>query len=260
MGDYRSGSEDERGAAVGGKRCTGCGNVKPLEAFSLNRRNKTDGRQPKCKACNKQYASIHKKRIEDYTAAYKKKNRKLLAQKQRQYRQRNPEKHSEWRLANKEHRDRYMKAYREGRRNELTKQWLEYREQRKENDISFKISESLRSRLNTAIKRKYRSGSAVRDLGCSIKQLASHLEAQFADGMCWDNWGEVWQIDHIFPLSAADLSDRAELLAVCNWRNLQPLTVADNTRKQDTVTAAARRLFKKLVAEMRQVVEEETAA
>ena len=49
--------------------------------------------------------------------------------------------------------------------------------------------------------------------------------------MTWDNWGEVWHLDHNFPLAAADLEDRTEFLAVCNWRNLQPLTVKENLEK-----------------------------
>jgi len=37
------------------KKCTKCGVVKDLVCFSKNKRNKTNGLQPKCKDCNKKY-------------------------------------------------------------------------------------------------------------------------------------------------------------------------------------------------------------
>lgn len=37
------------------KKCTKCFKVKQLDKFAKNARNKTNGRQPKCKECNKAY-------------------------------------------------------------------------------------------------------------------------------------------------------------------------------------------------------------
>jgi hypothetical protein len=107
-------------------------------------------------------------------------------------------------------------------------------------------------RLCVAIRGDFRSGSAVRDLGCSIADLKAHLERQFAPGMSWDNWGAgpgTWQIDHIYPLAKTDLTDRPQLLAACNWQNLQPLWYEDNMRKGDTVTPDAQALFDRLRGE-----------
>ena len=115
-----------------------------------------------------------------------------------------------------------------------------------------RLAHSMRSRLRDAVGRVARSGSAVRDLGCSIPELKAHLERQFLPGMTWDNWGGGpgrWQIDHIYPLAKSDLTDRSQLLAVCNWENLQPLWFEDNVRKGDTVTPDAQALFDRLRAE-----------
>src|SRR5271170_3908660 len=63
------------------------------------------------------------------------------------------------------------------------------------------LRQYLRVRLNNAMKSRTKSGSAVRDLGCSIDFLRGWLEGQFRPGMNWSNHGRFgWHIDHIKPL------------------------------------------------------------
>lgn len=95
-----------------------------------------------------------------------------------------------------------------------------------------KIKHRLRSRLWQSLNGGYKSGSAVRDLGCSIEELKSHLESKFHEGMSWDNYGkDGWHIDHIKPLASYDLSDPEEFKRACHYSNLQPLWAEDNLRK-----------------------------
>jgi hypothetical protein len=90
--------------------------------------------------------------------------------------------------------------------------------------------------LHCALRNKSKTGSAVRDLGCTIPELEKHLEAQFQPGMTWDNYGNGgWVIDHIIPLSVWDLEDREQLLHACNWQNLQPLWEKDNISKGNKI-------------------------
>jgi hypothetical protein len=113
-------------------------------------------------------------------------------------------------------------------------------------DGLYRAAESLRCRLNNCLRGRVKKSSAVRDLGCSIVELRSHLESLFQPGMNWDNWGSgpgKWQIDHIFPLSAVNIADAIEQRAACNWRNLQPLWFEDNIAKGDSVSAKAQHLF-----------------
>jgi hypothetical protein len=98
------------------------------------------------------------------------------------------------------------------------------------NEIDFRLKAILRARLNGAIKDNHKSGSAVRDLGCSIEDLKKHLESQFQEGMNWSNYGS-WHIDHIIPLAAFDLSNPNELKSACHYSNLQPLWAKDNLLK-----------------------------
>ena len=101
-------------------------------------------------------------------------------------------------------------------------------------DVNFKLASRLRSRLTKAIKRGQKAGSAVDDLGCSVEDLKKHLELKFQPGMTWENWGHgdgKWNIDHIMPLSAFDLTNRQHVLLVCNYLNLQPLWFEENMKK-----------------------------
>lgn len=109
----------------------------------------------------------------------------------------------------------------------LTRQ--NHRRQR-QNNPNFKIASNLRSRLWAALKGNNKTGSAVRDLGCSIEHLRQWLEFQFQPGMTWDNYGK-WHIDHIKPLASFDLTNRNQLKAACHYTNLQPLWAVDNLRK-----------------------------
>jgi hypothetical protein len=102
--------------------------------------------------------------------------------------------------------------------------------------LNYKLSNRLRQRLCKAIDGNYKTGSAVKDLGCTVEQLKQHLESKFQTGMTWDNWRiDGWHIDHIKPLASFDLTDRKQLLEACHYTNLQPLWATDNLRKGDKV-------------------------
>jgi hypothetical protein len=115
-----------------------------------------------------------------------------------------------------------------------SRKWREknshYEAARKAIDIQFKLAFNLRRRLNRALKGNYKAGSAVRDLGCSVIELKTHLENQFQDDMSWENYGK-WHIDHIIPLNSFDLIDREQFLKACHYTNLQPLWARENLSK-----------------------------
>ena len=107
-----------------------------------------------------------------------------------------------------------------------------YHYNRLKTDINYKLTCYLRCRLNTTLKGNYKSGSAVKDLGCSIPELKNYLESKFKPGMSWKNWGvHGWHIDHIVPLASFDISDREEVLKACHYTNLQPLWAKENLKK-----------------------------
>lgn len=106
-------------------------------------------------------------------------------------------------------------------------------------DANYRLASSLRTRLRLAIKAASRRvGSAVSLLGCSIDEARKHIEAQFVEGMSWENHGQ-WHIDHKRPLKHFDLTDKKHLAVVCHYTNLQPLWAIDNIRKGAKVDLCA---------------------
>jgi len=129
----------------------------------------------------------------------------------------------------KEYNRQYRKklSYKEQKRN--------YQKRRRLTDVNFKLVWLLRNRLNSALKRNFKTGSAIRDLGCSINRLRKHLEDQFTPGMSWENHGtgkDKWNIDHIVPFALVDLAKRQDILRVCHYSNLRPMWQSENIRRQ----------------------------
>jgi hypothetical protein len=123
---------------------------------------------------------------------------------------------------------------RKGKRNtiEYRKYANKKAKERKQGDVNCHLACALRTRLNTALMKGYKSGSAVKDLGCSISYFRKYIEGLWTEGMNWDSYGrQGWHIDHIKPLVSFDLTDRDQLLQACNYKNMQPLWCYDNISK-----------------------------
>jgi len=138
-----------------------------------------------------------------------------------QYRAQNKQKiiklNRDWYLANRE---------------KDNKDSIAYQLKRLQVDVQYRVLRRLRSRLNHALKGNWKSGSAIKDLGCTVDQLKLHLESKFQPGMSWDNYGKSgWHIDHIKPLSSFNLQDRVQLQQAVHYTNLQPLWASDNLKK-----------------------------
>jgi hypothetical protein len=107
----------------------------------------------------------------------------------------------------------------------------------------------LRNRQYEFFTGKARSLSMVRDMGCDQRFFLRHIESQFTAGMTMENYGKLWHLDHIYPLSKADLTDRVQFLAAANWRNLRPMLGPENVEKRDTITPEGQALFDLLCRE-----------
>lgn len=127
-------------------------------------------------------------------------------------------------------RKAYQKEYGRVNRKEISHKQAA----RKKNDPNFKIRINLRNRLGRAIKGDYKTGSSIKDLGCSVEEFKIYLESKFQSGMNWKNWGKgpgYWQMDHIRPLHLFDLTGRKEFLEACHFTNLQPLWYEEHINK-----------------------------
>lgn len=204
------------------KRCSKCKQHKDESEFSKNK-SKKDGLSSWCRACNRasdaKYRAKNPKRRQAYLAKWCAENKEKKRACDAKWRGKNP-------------------GYQ-----------AKYDRERRRTDRQFALACCIRERLNKALKGNFKSGSAVRDLGMTIPEFEAYIEPMLLPGMTWGNWAnDGWHLDHIYPLAKADLNDRAQFLAVCNWQNYQPMWAADNTAKGDTVTPEAQALFDRLVA------------
>lgn len=127
----------------------------------------------------------------------------------------------------------YMKSYRLKNKEKLRIQTGFYKRKRFASDLNYRLNCSIRWRINRAIYGSYKAGSAIKDLGCTIEQLKTHLETQFQIGMSWSNWSRTgWHIDHIVPLCYYDLTDPEQFKKAVYYKNLQPLWAKDNLLKR----------------------------
>lgn len=119
--------------------------------------------------------------------------------------------------------------------------------QRYREDIQYRLACVLRARVRPLMAGSRAAGSCVRDLGISVSGFRLHIESQFTGDMSWQNYGIAWELDHIYPLSACDLTDRVQFLAVCNYRNYRPLSPEENLAKGARVLKEAESLFAELL-------------
>ena len=106
---------------------------------------------------------------------------------------------------------------------------IRYRE-----DPVFRLVKNLRRRLGLALANQSttKDETTLKLVGCTLEHLIIHIESQFREGQCWDNYGE-WHIDHIRPCASFDLSDPMQRKECFHWSNLQLLQADENLAKRD---------------------------
>lgn len=189
------------------KTCTKCKQTKALSDFRVNR--------PECKECSRALYQSNKHLYKERLTAQKE-QKKIY---NKEYRQKNLKKLQE-----------YNRAYQKANKDILQSKKRIYKRFRRQLDPLYKLREYLRCRARFAIKRL----NGVKDrkteelLGATVEIVRQHLEAQFKNGMNWENYGK-WHVDHIQPLAQA--KSQEELKELLHYTNLQPLWAVDNLRK-----------------------------
>lgn len=244
------------------KICTKCSLEKPITEFHFRKDRNTY--RTECKECHNKYFQQHYQNNPQYFIAYRQKDK--LRQKERDHQRywKNPKKAREknkekyWKNPEKFRildRERYWKNPEKFRQKSL-KHWLndkghykKYREThrsqlrqcennrnkiRRLTDPSFKLKRNIRSRVRLIANK---STHSIEYLGQTIPAYQSYLQAQFDSNMTHANYGKVWHIDHIIPLSFFDLSDPTEQRQAFHYTNTRPLLVKENLEKGDKILA-----------------------
>ena len=190
----------------GHKTCTKCGQC---EKHSKNI-SKRDGLQSQCVQCNKANKVAKKD--------------KIRAQ-QKQYRE--------------EHKDdisAYNKRRYQEKKQEINAKGVEYRRNRYQTDDAYRLLDTCRTRLRSALKGKSKAAKTLELIGCTPDELLEHLERTMSPEVraLRDEGAEI-VVDHIIPCAAFDFSI-AEHQRICfHYTNLQYLDAPTNLSKSDTL-------------------------
>jgi hypothetical protein len=113
------------------------------------------------------------------------------------------------------------------KRRQYIKAW---NQEKYSNDDLFVLKKRLRARLKWAFKQKNepKSRKSENYIGTSWKLCREFIEAQFTNGMNWDN-KNLWHVDHFFPISIA--KNRDQLKKLLHFTNLRPMWAVENIRK-----------------------------
>jgi len=87
-----------------------------------------------------------------------------------------------------------------------------------------------RNRLNLVVKKRHLWARGLvphEILGCSSAEFVRHIEAQFQDGMSWDNRHD-WELDHIRPCRDFDFLKQEHVAACFHFTNMRPLWRREN--------------------------------
>jgi hypothetical protein len=251
------------------KRCTKCGELKPVECFYKRPKN-TSGLDSWCRDC---YAAAKRKRYwanpEKYRqeslawhqknpekankknrewakknpdnrrkaiATYYQKNAKKLAKKTREYNKKNWDKKlewgREWKRANPEKTKETWRRWREANLDEVRRRGNEREARKRAENPGYRIQTAIKAGIHKSLRGQKAGRKWELLVGYTNSELMAHLESLFLPGMTWENYGE-WHIDHIKPISSFTITSAEDDGFMCCWalENLQPLWAIDNLKK-----------------------------
>lgn len=222
------------------KKCSKCGEIKPLTEFCKQKENK-DGFRGSCKVC-----------CNKYKREYYKKNPGKIKKINEKWAKNNPEKVKEY----EKYKRKYIKKYRKNNSEKVKKskeKWIKnnpdkvkkYRKKRYKRLSkipSYKINNAISKGIRKSLKGNKNGRHWETLVGYTLEDLKQHLEKQFEDWMNWNNHGvysyggeRKWHIDHIKPMSSFNFEtpEDKEIKECWALENLQPLEAVENIKKSN---------------------------
>jgi len=171
-----------------------------------------------CLVCQEKYYQENKKFISERMKQYREENKEHLAKYNKQYRQENKEYYSE----------RKKQYYQENK-----PKINEYYRNRYATDVDFRASELVRSMFKRVIKatKLGKTDSTFEALDYSVEDFMLDMESKMFEDMTWQNHGELWHIDHAYPVTryiSEGITDPAVINAL---DNLIPMYFEHNLEK-----------------------------
>ena len=197
------------------KKCSNCRlSVDDGIIFGKNKKNK-DGLSYRCKECKR------KLRKKYYHSEKGTETRKEYEQSGK-----NKEVHKKY-WQSKEGKETHKKYRQSKKGKEASRRG--YMKNKLSNNLSVVIRKSLKGNKN---------GHHWEDLtGWTLQQFKRRFVQLFKTGMTWENHGTVWEIDHIQPVSAHNITsiDCTDFKRAWALSNLQPLFKEENRSKSNNL-------------------------
>jgi len=112
-------------------------------------------------------------------------------------------------------------------------------------DPAYRMKEMVSRHVRLAFKKQNSAKDSVTfsALPYTPSDLVEHLERQFDENMNWDNYGDYWHVDHIYPQSLLPYASIEEENFQKCWalENLRPLEASENMKKSNKVVAIDRK-------------------
>lgn len=227
------------------KKCSKCGELKPLSDFHKDKSNPT-GYYSCCKQCKNNYMSKRWKEDDKYRA-----NRKAYSQQseRREYYRKYAEekrKDPEYREKQKEYMKTYHKDKEDYEKEYRTERYINNRERflkerrdytiKNRNNIIHRIVTSQRGRYCKLVPVQHRYNPLLKIIGCSKEEFKEHIESLFDETMSWELFlDNKIHLDHIVPCAYFDLTKEEDQNICFNYRNIQPLHYKDNIKKRNSL-------------------------
>jgi hypothetical protein len=208
--------------------CNLSGSYQSLDNFNKNKTT-NDGYHNRCKICVKTSVKQSYLKNQSYYS-------KIESERNKIWRQNNPEKYQ---TLKNQFNEKYKKNGYWGRYYQNNKErLLNYSKQettknkrknnwknKYQNNIHFKLQTVMKANFHLFFKDKGKNKnlSFSKIVSYTFDQLKSYLENKFRDGMCWENFGDVWEIHHIKPQNLFNILDIEEVKKCWSLDNLFPL-------------------------------------
>jgi len=203
-------------------------NINKFKEYDIKNRHKYHEKRKQYRTENSERQKEHdrqryqknKEEKKRYNELYYNKNKEKYKKLKRNYTVNNEDSISEYNKKYRKENIAYYKSHNKRYNIKNKERRNKYTKNKYKNDILFRLRKLCSSRLRKFLHLKNKSHTSEL-IGCSVEILQSYIVSLFKPKMTWGNYGKVWHIDHIIPLSSAKTED--EFKKLCHYTNLQPL-------------------------------------
>lgn len=183
----------------------------------------------------------------NYQKKYYKKNREKYLKYFEEYYQKNKEKSINRNLKyyreNKEEGLKKRREYYQSHKKQFEEYYQIHKDQYLENenirrkDPKYRLNQNISRAIRHSLKNGKNGLNWEKPVGYTLDDLVKHLERQFTPEMSWNNYGSIWEIDHIIPKSIFNFDNIGQLDFKRCWAlsNLRPLEKYKNRQKHSRI-------------------------